>query len=432
MTKSKFPPIRCAAFHDLRTLYKADKYSIIKRAPKLTSKACWPSHLERQNVGLALKIFHESTAAGLSSFYKENTNDYRHTVNFILLITKIWNIFNVNWVGKDIRFNNPNFAPLHLNDPRLSYLDDVVKWLDCWKSIPTSRGKLTPQTFTSFRHTCIALPLLVQRLTLECGFEYLLTTRIQNDPLEHNFGLYRQMSGSNYKISYCQILESERRLQLSNLLKFLYIKQQSENISLKEYLKNFAEDDNEQTHIEFDFEYVTNELNNIADPVFNTSQIECLNYVAGYAIFSYLNKSTDCRDCHNFLTSPKDIQVLNDTGFSMIELLDRGSLKYPSELVYQALIIMYEIFLKIDNHSNLSTLFYQGACRGKLVQLSLFVVEEKYSEIWRQWCVCKVPKWEILKKIYTTVANCILSKKVRNFNSLVIGRDNSKLQKFSS
>ena len=99
-------------------------------------------------------------------------------------------------------------------------MGDVVKWLDCWKLIPTSRGKLTPQTFTIFRHTCIALPLLVQRLTLECGFEYLLTSRIQNDPLEHHFGLYRQMSGLNYNKSHCQILESERRLQLSNLLKF--------------------------------------------------------------------------------------------------------------------------------------------------------------------------------------------------------------------
>ena len=45
------------------------------------------------------------------------------------------------------------------------------------------------------------------------------------------------MSGSNYKISYCQILESERRLQLSNLLEFLYIKQQSDNISLKDIVK---------------------------------------------------------------------------------------------------------------------------------------------------------------------------------------------------
>ena len=65
----------------------------------------------------------------------------------------------------------------------------------------------------------------------------------------------------------------------------------------------------------------------------------------------------------NFLTSHQDIQVSNDKGYSMIEFLDRGSLKYPSEIVYQSLIIMYEIFLKIDNHSYLSKLFYEGSCR---------------------------------------------------------------------
>ena len=70
----------------------------------------------------------------------------------------------------------------------------------------------------------------------------------------------------------------------------------------------------------------------------------------------------------------------------MTEFLDRGSLKYQSEIIYQSLIIIYEIFLKIDNHSHLSKLFYERSCRRKLVQLSLIVVEEKYSEIWRQWC----------------------------------------------
>ena len=40
LTKSKYPPICFAAFDDLRILYKADKFSIIKRAPKLTSKSC--------------------------------------------------------------------------------------------------------------------------------------------------------------------------------------------------------------------------------------------------------------------------------------------------------------------------------------------------------------------------------------------------------
>ena len=71
--------------------------------------------------------------------------------------------------------------------------------------------------------TYIAHPILLQRLTLEYGFEYsltLVTYRIQNDPLEHHFGLYRQMSGLNYNISHCQILASEHRLQLFNLFKF--------------------------------------------------------------------------------------------------------------------------------------------------------------------------------------------------------------------
>ena len=74
------------------------------------------------------------------------------------------------------------------------------------------------------------------------------------------------------------------------------------------------------------------------------------NYVDGCAIFSYLKKSTACLDCKKFLTSHQDIQVFNDTGFSIIEFLDRGSLKYPSEMAYQSLNIIYEIFLKIENH----------------------------------------------------------------------------------
>ena len=79
---------------------------------------------------------------------------------------------------------------------------------------------------------------------------------------------------------------------------------------------------------------------------------------AGYTIFSYFKKSTECLDCKMFLTSRQDIQVFKH-GFSMIEFLDRGSLKYPSEIVYQSLLIMYEIFLKIDNHSHLCKGFYE-------------------------------------------------------------------------
>ena len=44
------------------------------------------------------------------------------------------------------------------------------------------------------------------------------------DPIERHFGLYRQMSGSNYNVSVCQVLECERVLKLSTILK-LYSRQ---------------------------------------------------------------------------------------------------------------------------------------------------------------------------------------------------------------
>ena len=80
----------------------------------------------------------------------------------------------------------------------------MVNWLDCWKNLPTNIGKFSPQTFTSLKHTCSALPLLVEMLCTKYGFQYLLTSRIQNDPLEHHFWFVRQMSGSHYQISGSQ------------------------------------------------------------------------------------------------------------------------------------------------------------------------------------------------------------------------------------
>ena len=43
---------------------------------------------------------------------------------------------------------------------------------------------------------------------------------------------------------------------------------------------------------------------------------------------------------------------------------------YPSESVFESVLILYEIFLKIDSSSRLSRLFYEGSCRRNLVQLA--------------------------------------------------------------
>ena len=66
----------------------------------------------------------------------------------------------MNWVGKGIRFNDDFSRPLSPNDSRILFLRNVVNWLDCWKNLPTVKGKLSPQTFTSLKQTYNALPYL--------------------------------------------------------------------------------------------------------------------------------------------------------------------------------------------------------------------------------------------------------------------------------
>ena len=120
--------------------------------------------------------------------------------------------------NKDLRFKDDFSRQLILNDERFSFLSRMVYWIDVWKALPGKGSKLSPQTFTSLKHSCLALLILVNFLTSECRLNYVLSYFLQTDPIEHHFGLYRMLSGANYHISLCQILESERRLKVSDIL----------------------------------------------------------------------------------------------------------------------------------------------------------------------------------------------------------------------
>ena len=72
------------------------------------------------------------------------------------------------------------------------------------------------------------------------GISYVLTGFLQNDSLEKYLVVYRLMSGCNYNISICQILESERRIQLSNILKLYRVQDSKFETSLKASVKTFS------------------------------------------------------------------------------------------------------------------------------------------------------------------------------------------------
>ena len=74
------------------------------------------------------------------------------------------------------------------------------------------------------------------------------------------------MSGAQYHISYCQILETERRIKLSSLLKLFSKKQVEDNTSLKN-LELFSSSCDQDSHASFSLEIYLSAIQGYSDRI---------------------------------------------------------------------------------------------------------------------------------------------------------------------
>ena len=112
------------------------------------------------------------------------------------------------------------------------------------------------------------MPEITNYLSEYCVFKYLLSSFLQTDPLEYHFGLYRMMSGSNYHVTYLQILETERRLKLSNILRIFASQQDSGLYSLQSFIDSYSTPSDSCNDSEIDVQLVMEEIGDL-------TSIEC-------------------------------------------------------------------------------------------------------------------------------------------------------------
>ena len=155
-------------------------------------------------------------------------------------------------------------------------------------------------------------------------------------------------------------------------------------------------------------------------------------FIGGYAVYLYL-RTTNCNICIQLLTEDKDIEITDATKYDLLIYIDRGSLKWPTDIVIESIVILWKIFIKIDEDEAVKKQFYSSPSRKVLVQLAESVIVENYSENWRKNChSCNASGWNILRKILGICTNCILANKVRNINSQIASgkKDTRKIKKF--
>ena len=97
----------------------------------------------------------------------------------------------------------------------------MADWIQNWqekKIYNCEKFTLTSQTASAFARTLKCHASLIEDLLAE-GYNFIMTSRFQSDPLERRFGQHRQMSGERFLVGLREATLSEKITKLKTILK---------------------------------------------------------------------------------------------------------------------------------------------------------------------------------------------------------------------
>ena len=103
----------------------------------------------------------------------------------------------------------------------------------------------------------------------------------------------------------------------------------------------------------------------------STQILQSLAFIAGYAVHKYLKHHQPCHVCLGTLTFYKEFLFDLDfpSEFKLLQLTDRGRLKYPCEPLLSVVIILWKILVLIESDQIWSQALSKGL-KSKAMPLS--------------------------------------------------------------
>ena len=137
------------------------------------------------------------------------------------------------------------------------------------------------------------------------------------------------MCGTNYLVTVKEVLQAEKKLKVKSLLK-LYSRAQGV-VKVKDFLEEFSDPCKEKCD---------SQSTKVSDDALSS-----LLYTSGYVAKKTMSH-TDCNECKDLFGNKHntmDLQV-DPEHLVYTEILDRGGLIYPSNLLFKVLQVAYNIF----------------------------------------------------------------------------------------
>ena len=191
-------------------------------------------------------------------------------------------------------------------------------------------------------HTVSTTLEIVKSLFTVLNFKYVLLGKFQTDDLEARFGQYRQMSGACYNISFAQVIESEKKLKTLSIIKvFSTIHRE---VEIRDIFVNEKDTECETSFESCDiseFEEVCHELESVH---ISENDLVGITYIGGYICHKLL-KYVECEGCKSCFVLLDKTSVLSSNALSYyFTVIDRGNLKYPSDIVINILATGFKVF----------------------------------------------------------------------------------------
>ena len=276
--------------------------SNLKKAHKLSYQVLHPGN-KKQSVPLALAIFHETTTAAFESYFPEREDASK----FLKIINTWWLICN----SKEMSHPNPLGNAVSFVDGKTDFLEAIADWLEIW------HDDCPAFTFTSKTSYALVLTLRAQsgliKELLSKGYDFVMTSWLQSDPIERRFLQYRQMSGGRLLASLQEVTHSERIIRCRSLAKADI---------------NFWKEDLGSVKPSLDFTALLALLSEHEieiESTLDSSSEEVSTTIAGY-IAKKLAKRSNCDSCKSLLIASSMDLAENH----YLNLLSRGGLIVPS------------------------------------------------------------------------------------------------------
>jgi hypothetical protein len=206
-------------FKDIIETYKIDQKSVsAKSLPKITEVHLNPDSFQKMNCSLATQIFSKSVAAAIRTAVGTGellSDTALHTADFVEFVNDLFDALN----SRELYCSNPQACAISSERPLIQQtLENALEPLEKMTK-EMSPGKHTrPDCFDGMIQTIRAV-LAIYNRNKSFGYTYLLTSRLNQDPIENKFAAFRQRGGFNMNPTV-RTFRSTFRLSLKvNLLK---------------------------------------------------------------------------------------------------------------------------------------------------------------------------------------------------------------------